>query len=938
MAESVEQIVASFKLDLSDLRAQLEGVKTDLRSIQTTATTSATSAGASFDAAGASIKQAMSSKVIDAAVASVNDLEDSLAGVESKAASVKAQIRQNTAELAKMQLAGKEGTKAFEELRASTAKLVLGLRQVKEGINSSSQQFMHLKAGAEALRTVAAGYEAMVGIQSLFGEKNEDVEKSLRKIMGVMALVNGLTEISNALKSESNLMTDLAILKENILTKSKWLQVDATMAEKAAETGYIGIAIAGATAIAALIYKVITAQEEHAKQQREFTEELERQNIALEHQKELQGILGVSKNQTEIQLEQNKIFAAENAIAEIVRTRNNTILKLNNDLTIEQQEAVDKQSNIITEAQGKISNLTVAGNQELIKLTEEQQKRLAELYKDGVSKDLALYILDRENQKKELTKKLTEFDTNLAEQQKQALLAGVKMADIQAMGAKERSQKAAIIAAFEAQTKKGYLERTVKGEIDALEEMKSIISINGGDVLGIEQKILEKRKELHQKGSSDYRTILNDQRILQLETLKAQLQVEITAFEQQKSEMEVFGEDTYTLQQKIYDKQIEQAKGNAIKIKDIQGQKRILELNEQKKHLEMLASNAEQEALDIESKHKIEASNTYDPVRIAEMNKRNNEETANAKINQLRTQQALTKDVQKQADLENEITRLENEQANQAQLDDKAIREAKLKQLIDTVKVYTQTSGELISGIFKNVGDREEQLLQDKFRRMSNLLTEWHSREVNMVGRTAKQKEMIETQYAEKQRKLQQQQAIEEAKIKREQAMVDKATKLSNVIMQTAENVTKYTGGLPATAPLLAEAVITGAVQAALIASQPLPAIPKFATGIVKIDGPGTETSDSIPALLSKNESVINAAATRKHEDALIAINTGNYERFVLEKYLKPALKMAGPTIINSESYDDFMLRNEVKGTNKRLDKLIKGVVETKGQNGRFYA
>ncbi|MER5647306.1 hypothetical protein [Streptosporangium sp. NPDC002524] len=43
------------------------------------------------------------------------------------------------------------------------------------------------------------------------------------------------------------------------------------------------------------------------------------------------------------------------------------------------------------------------------------------------------------------------------------------------------------------------------------------------------------------------------------------------------------------------------------------------------------------------------------------------------------------------------------------------------------------------------------------------------------------------------------------------------------------------------------------------------------------IDGPGTETSDSIPALLSKNEYVINAKQTRRYLPIIEAINAGRY-------------------------------------------------------------
>ncbi|ADH89369.1 tail tape measure protein TP901 core region [Ancylobacter novellus DSM 506] len=51
-------------------------------------------------------------------------------------------------------------------------------------------------------------------------------------------------------------------------------------------------------------------------------------------------------------------------------------------------------------------------------------------------------------------------------------------------------------------------------------------------------------------------------------------------------------------------------------------------------------------------------------------------------------------------------------------------------------------------------------------------------------------------------------------------------------------------------------------------------AVPKFASG-GHVRGPGTGTSDSIPAMLSNGEYVVNAAATARHRALLDAINAG---------------------------------------------------------------
>lgn len=67
--------------------------------------------------------------------------------------------------------------------------------------------------------------------------------------------------------------------------------------------------------------------------------------------------------------------------------------------------------------------------------------------------------------------------------------------------------------------------------------------------------------------------------------------------------------------------------------------------------------------------------------------------------------------------------------------------------------------------------------------------------------------------------------------------------------------------GLPG---ILTGALAAAAIQAAFsIAKSRIGGAPKFASGVIGLDGAGNETSDSIPAYLSRGESVITAKGTR---------------------------------------------------------------------------
>jgi hypothetical protein len=132
--------------------------------------------------------------------------------------------------------------------------------------------------------------------------------------------------------------------------------------------------------------------------------------------------------------------------------------------------------------------------------------------------------------------------------------------------------------------------------------------------------------------------------------------------------------------------------------------------------------------------------------------------------------------------------------------------------------------------------------------------------------------------------------ADEERKIKQKQFEVNRQIALIQVIINTAQAVSKTIGelGFPAAIPFVALAAATGALQTAAILSQPTP---KFAKGVVDLQGDGTGTSDSIHAMLSKGESVITAKETYSYKDLLLAINKGSGHKYIEATYIAPALK-----------------------------------------------
>lgn len=118
-------------------------------------------------------------------------------------------------------------------------------------------------------------------------------------------------------------------------------------------------------------------------------------------------------------------------------------------------------------------------------------------------------------------------------------------------------------------------------------------------------------------------------------------------------------------------------------------------------------------------------------------------------------------------------------------------------------------------------------------------------------------------------------------RIEKSKAQNDKEIAIFNAVINTAAAVVKAAPNVPL--EILTAAL--GAAQIALITSQP---IPQFAKGVIDLKGKGTGTSDEIPAMLSRGESVITAEKTLKYKNELTAIHNGSFEKMMMQNYVMP--------------------------------------------------
>jgi tape measure domain-containing protein len=132
------------------------------------------------------------------------------------------------------------------------------------------------------------------------------------------------------------------------------------------------------------------------------------------------------------------------------------------------------------------------------------------------------------------------------------------------------------------------------------------------------------------------------------------------------------------------------------------------------------------------------------------------------------------------------------------------------------------------------------------------------------------QKLISEEEYNRKSLELEKKRFEQEKKVATLEATINAASGIVKAIAQQ-----KYWQAALITATL--------AAQIAAIQSQQFPG---FKDGVIDINGPGTGTSDSIPARLSRGESVMTAEETKRYKPVLQAIRDNNFEEFVSKRYI----------------------------------------------------
>jgi hypothetical protein len=121
--------------------------------------------------------------------------------------SAKQRLRELQKTLIDMSLAGQDGTKAFKEMEREAGKLKDQIGDTSQRIKTLASDTVRIDTVVSAVQGITAGFQIAQGAAALFGSENEDLQKSLLKVQGAMALATGVQQVANLLNKDSILIT-----------------------------------------------------------------------------------------------------------------------------------------------------------------------------------------------------------------------------------------------------------------------------------------------------------------------------------------------------------------------------------------------------------------------------------------------------------------------------------------------------------------------------------------------------------------------------------------------------------------------------------------------------------------------------------------------------------------------------------------------------------
>ena len=843
----------------------------------------------------------------------IDNQAKALDNVTKSGKSLAGQLKGLKAELAQLEIAGQDGTQAFNELLIAAAKLEDQIGDTRDRVRILASDTFKFDAAVGATQALASGFELAQGAAALFGSESEDLQKVIAKVTAATAVANGIQQLATLIKEESAIKTVVLTAATTAYNLAVGTSTGALKAFRLAlaATG-VGLLVVGLIALIENFDKIKDALSGTSDATRAFEAAQKSANAELAKTKGFltEAALAQADLNDKLAVSQGKLSTKQAELNKINRDGQQAIIKDTKALIVERiklDEVITGQQKLVDDLQKKQAGFA-KNEQQTIRTSTANKLAAAQAELDASNSTRARVVADIEAKKKA---NIDAANTEVAIINSDAK----KEADAKRLEA----QKAANAKALEEQKKAAEDQANARAQLAKLEEetlvasldaQSKILNDNNNKVIELEKTFVEARF----KAGSE-------------EEIKAREQLATAIAAIRTNEAAQLAEIDKAANEKLLKDKLDAAK--AAEGATLQQQ---------------LAALEEQKAIELSFAQTLGLSELEIATRYAEAIGKVKTDIAAATIDK-QINQLKTLEIEEGSSLDRRIE-LINLDAQK--------RIAAAKGDADAIKLINAETQQAITAETKTETDKRIDLavqyanaVVDAFAAINELskvnsenriaeIEATSSAELNAINSSSDLERDKARQRVALEKRTQQGIANEKTK----QARKDKALSLFEVAINTASSIVK-TGaqlGYPAAIPFQILAAAIGGIQLAAIAAKP---IPKFEKG--GLIGGKLHSQGGTLIEAEQGEYMVNRRQTARHRRELDAMNTSTeaFRRMIDEKYVRPALmsysagRRGKEGVTVNASLNSKSMEKEMRGMRKDL-KNRNVIVNINQQDSRY--
>jgi len=903
-------IQVAYEAETSSLKATVNEINKINDKVVEGAQDSAKKVKSSFDAIGKSFEAAFSSGQVKK---SLDNQAKAIDGVTNSGKSLTGQLRGLKAELANLEIAGQDGTQAFNDLLIAAARLEDQIGDTRAKVKILASDTFKFDAAVGATQALASGFELAQGAAALFGSESEDLQKAIVKITAATAVANSVQQLANLIKDESAIKTAVLTGAQTaynvVVGTSTGLMKGFRLA--LAGTG-IGLLIVGLIALIENFDKIKDALSGTSDATRAFEAAQKSANAELAKTKGFLNDAAIAQQDLndKLAVSQGKLSKEQAEANKRNREGQQSIIKDTKALYLEKvklQQLEEQQRQQIILAQKDVDKLANIENKNVKKTFEDKLQSAKDqlAITQNLTKKVVADIAVRTKANVDAAK--TEVDIINSDAKKDAdakRLDAIKAANAKAI---EEQKKA---AEEQANARKALLKAEEDALVASLDAQSKVLNDNNNKVIELEKTFADAK---FKAGSAD--------------AIAAQEQLAKAIAAIRVTEAEQLAAIDKSTNEKLFKDNLDAAKA----AEGATLQQQLAALEEQKTIELAAAESLGLSKLEIETRYAGLIGKVTTDIAAA---------TIEDQINQLKTleitegsslerrEQLIRLDADKRikaAKGDAEAIKLINAETDQAIT---ATRSDETNKQIALAEQYAQA----VSSAFKAFNDLSKATSENRIADIeATQSSELQAIDDSTMLERDKQKARVDAN-----RKA----SIAIANEKRKQAVADRALAIFDIGINTAVAISKAIAASPLTGglPFSALAGILGAAQIAAVLAKP---IPKFAQG--GLIGGRLHSQGGTMIEAEQGEYMVNRRQTAKHRRELDAMNTSTevFRKMIDEKYVRPALMgysagrrgKEGVTVNASLNSKD--MEKELRGMRKDL-KNRNVIVNINQQDSRY--